>query len=107
MFTFYELLQKLGSTRNVKEPDFTKCWPHIEDLLANTLFKQKFQSASEKERELLVKIAKSQAREVSPKNFHSPNILFTRLEQKELLIHQDRGSYTLFHPLFKEYLAKQ
>ena len=91
----------------MKESDFAECWPHIEDLLAKTLFKQKFQSASEKERELLVKIAKSRASDVSPKNFHAPNILFTRLEQKELLMHQDRGKYTLFHPLFREYLAKQ
>jgi Cdc6-like AAA superfamily ATPase len=107
MFTFYELLQKLAATRRVKEADFSGCWPHIESLLGQTLFKQKFQSASEKERGLLVKIAKSHEVDVSPKSFRAPNILFTRLEQKELLIHQDRGRYTLFHPLFKEYLARQ
>jgi hypothetical protein len=107
MFTFYELLQKLEDARRVKEDDFSACWSHIESLLGQTLFKQKFQSASEKERELLVKIAKSHDEAVSPKSFHAPNVLFTRLEQKELLIHEDRGSYSLFHPLFKEYLARQ
>jgi hypothetical protein len=56
---------------------------------------------------LLLKIAKSKEVNVSQKNFQVPNVLFTRLEQKELLIHVDRGRYTLFHPLFKEYLANQ
>jgi len=107
MFAFYELLQKLGPIGRVKEADFSACWPHIENLLGQTLFKQKLQSASEKERELLVKIAKSHEVDVSPKSFRAPNVLFTRLEQKELLIHEDRGRYTLFHPLFKEYLARQ
>jgi hypothetical protein len=107
MFTFYELLQRLGDVRRVKVDDFLECWPHVEDLLGKTLFRQKFQSASEKERELLIKIAKSNEESVSPKSFHAPNVLFTRLEQKELLIHEDRGRYTLFHPLFKDYLTRQ
>lgn len=107
MFTFHELVEMLRPSRRIKEGDFKEVWPRVQALLGGTLFRQKFLSASEKERNLLVKIAKSKDIGVSPKSFQAPNVLFTRLEQKELLIHEDRGRYTLFHPLFREYLASQ
>jgi hypothetical protein len=107
MFTFHELVEMLRPAKHIKEADFKEGWPRVQALLGETLFRQKFLSASEKERDLLVKIARSRDVGVSPKNFQAPNILFTRLEQKELLIHEDRGRYVLFHPLFREYLANQ
>jgi len=47
---------------------------------------------------------------VAPVDFKENGIateLFSRLEKKELLIRQGRGKYSLFHPMFADYLRKQ
>ncbi|MGI0025432.1 MAG: hypothetical protein ACREA4_09865, partial [Nitrososphaera sp.] len=107
MYTMYEMLEILGSIDKVGLRTFTKCWPEIQDSLGKTIFRQKVQTASEKERELLVKIAKSGEEFISPSDVKEPTELFSRLEKKELLIRHERGRYSLFHPLFSEYLKKQ
>lgn len=107
MYTMYEMLEILGSVDKVGLRAFTKCWPEIQDSLGKTIFRQKVHTASEKERELLVKIARSGEEFVSPSDFKEPTELFSRLERKELLIRHERGRYNLFHPLFSEYLKKQ
>lgn len=52
MFTMYELLTILKDPRNIHMKSFEKTWPVIEKQLADTIFLQKFQSASDKEKEL-------------------------------------------------------
>ena len=107
MFVMYELLTKLRPVKGIGKNAFEKTWPHIEDSLGKTIFEQKVQSASEKERQLMTEIAKTSSKFVSPSEFKSANELFSRLERKELLLRHDRGKYYLFHPLFSEYLKRK
>ncbi len=107
MFTLYEMFEMLGSVHRVGLRAFIKCWPEIQESLGRTIFRQKVRTASEKERQLLVKIANSGEEFISPSDMKQPTELFSRLEKKELLIRHERGKYSLFHPLFSEYLKKQ
>jgi hypothetical protein len=110
MFTMHELLKMLGHVKTVDLEFFTLIWPRIEALLGRQIFAQKFQHASPTERKLLVEIAKKDSKLVSPgafSQFKGAPRLFSRLEDEELLIRSDRGRYSLFHPLFAEYLKNQ
>ena len=107
MYVMYEMLEIIGSVDRIGLRTFTKCWPVIQESLGKTIFKQKVQTASEKERKLLIKIAKFGEEFISPSDIKEPTELFSRLEKKELLIRHERGKYSLFHPLFSEYLKKQ
>ena len=58
----------------------------------------------------MIKIAKRGDAQVSPSDFRGIGgiaELFSRLEKKELLIRRSRGNYSLFHPMFAEYLRRQ
>ncbi len=82
----------------------------IGDILADTIFADKMRSATERERELLIEIAKTEDSLVSPSDFprfSGASVLLSRLERKEFLVRYGRGKYSLFHPLFSEYLKKQ
>jgi len=106
----HELLKMLGHVKTVDLEFFTLSWPRIEALLGRQIFAQKFQHASPTERKLLVEIAKKDSKLVSPgafSQFKGAPRLFSRLEDEELLIRSDRGRYSLFHPLFAEYLKNQ
>lgn len=107
MYTMYEMFQMLGSVNRVEPRAFAKCWPDIQESLGRTIFRQKFQSASGSERDLLIKIANSGEELISPVDMKQPTELFSRLEKKELLIRHERGKYGLFHPMFCEFLKKQ
>lgn len=107
MYVMYEMLEIVDSADGIDIGTFAKCWPEIQKSLGKTIFRQKIQTASEKERELLVKIAKFGDEFISPSDIKEPTELFSRLEKKELLIRHERGKYSLFHPLFSEYLKKQ
>lgn len=107
MYSMYELLEIVGSVDKVELRTFSKCWPTIQESLGKTIFNQRLKMASEKERDLLIKIAKLDEDFVSPSDVKAPNELFSRLEKKELLTRHERGKYSLFHPLFTEYLKKQ
>jgi predicted transcriptional regulator of viral defense system len=102
----YEMFTMLGSVDRVRPRDFEKCWPGIQESLGSTIFGQKVRTASEKERQLLVKMANSGEEFASPSDMKQPSELFSRLEKKELLIRHQRGRYRVFHPLFSEYLRK-
>ncbi len=110
IFSMYELLQVIGNADRVTESKFSGVWPTIEETLGNSIFLEKYRSASEKERELLTEIGESGSDTFSPGDFKrvkGANELFSRLEQKELLLRKSRGNYALFHPLFQEYLRKR
>ena len=110
MFAMFELLIRAGDIQTVGLKDLDNVWPSIEESLGETIFSQKYQTASEKERELMTAIAETEKEFVSPvdfKNFGSVAELFSRLEKKELLLRQGRGKYSLFHPMFAEFLRHQ
>lgn len=110
MFTMFELIMKLKEMRRIDFVSFQKAWGSIENDISETILLQKFLGASEKERELLLRIGESGTNEFSPADFKSVrgiNELCSRLEDKEFLIKIGRGKYTLFHPLFARYLKKK
>ena len=65
--------------------------------------------ASEKEREILLKIAKTTQQSFTPSNIKIQNVrkYLKILTEKELLLQLDRGKYSLYHPLFREYLKSK
>lgn len=110
MFTMFELLMKLKESKRIDSASFQKVWGSIETDIGETMFLQKFLGASEKERELLLKIGANESDEFSPADFRSVrgvNELCSRLEDKEFLVKLGRGKYTLFHPLFAKYLKRK
>jgi len=110
MFAMFELLTRAGVVQKITAQDLEKAWPAIEESLGETIFSQKFQTASEKERELMIAIAETGKEFVAPvdfKKFGSAAELFSRLEKKELLLRQGRGKYRPFHPMFVEFLKHQ
>jgi len=110
MFAMFELLMRAGEVQTIGLKDLDAAWSAIEESLGETIFSQKYQTASERERELMTAIAETKKEFVSPvdfKNFGSAAELFSRLERKELLLRQGRGKYSLFHPMFAEFLRHQ
>jgi hypothetical protein len=110
MFSMFELLMYANKTNSIGLTELQKIWPTIEASLGESIFSQKFQMASEKERQLMIAIAELGKPFVSPvdfKKFGSTAELFSRLEKKELLLRQGRGKYCLFHPMFAEFLKRQ
>ena len=110
MFAMFELLMRSGKSQTIGIKDLDIAWPAIEESLGETIFSQKYQTASERERDLMTEIAETGKEFVSPvdfKNFHSASELFSRLERKELLLRHGRGKYSLFHPMFAEFLRHQ
>jgi len=58
----------------------------------------------------MIAIAETKREFVSPvefKKFGNIAELFSMLEKKELLLKQGRGKYSLFHPMFAEFLRNQ
>ena len=110
MFAMFELLMQVGEAQNVGLKDLKNSWPAIQKSLSDTIFSQKYQTASEKEKQLMIAIAETGKEFVSPvdfSNFSSAAELFSRLEKKELLLRHARGKYNLFHPMFAEFLRDQ
>ena len=108
MFSMFELLMHTDK-KTIKLTDLQNVWPAIEKALGDAIFSQKYQTASEKERQLMIAIAETGNTFVSPTDFKSfaASELFSRLEKKELLLRQGRGKYKLFHPMFAEFLRQQ
>jgi hypothetical protein len=111
MFSMFELLMHNGKSQTIGVKELQNAWSSIETSLSETIFSQKFQIASEKERQLMIAIAETRSESVSPSEFKKfgggvPE-LFSRLEAKELLLRQGRGKYCLFHPMFAEFLRNQ
>lgn len=110
MFAMFELLMRTNRVQKIGLDHLNAAWPAIEEAFGETIFSQKYQTASEKERQLMTAIAETGKDSVSPsdfKNFGSASELFSRLERKELLLRQGRGKYSLFHPMFAEFLRRQ
>jgi predicted transcriptional regulator of viral defense system len=109
MFITYELVNLLGSKRKVSQREFDKYWPQIVSVLERNVFVNRLGEVSEKEKQVLIRIASIEKAQVSPsmiKEMKGITEFFSRLERKGLLLKKERGQYELFHPLFKEYLRK-
>lgn len=110
MYVMFELLSRLEGVRNVNLKSLEQHWPMVRASLFQTVFEQKFRNSSPKEREIMIEIAKLRSDVVSASDFprfKGAGMLFSRLEDSELLVRKDRGQYSLFHPLFAEYLKDQ
>jgi hypothetical protein len=110
MFAMFELLTLTRGCTEIGIETFERNWPKIEDSFGSSIFSQKFQTASDRERELMIEIAETEKDFVSPsdvKGLRGATELFSRLEKKELLLRHGRGKYRLFHPMFAEFLRKQ
>jgi hypothetical protein len=84
-------------------------WPKIVTLLEKNVFVNRLGEVSDREKEVLLRIAEMKKEQVSPsdiKGIGGVTIFFSRLERKGFLLKKERGLYELFHPLFKEYLRR-
>ena len=75
--------------------------------LAAARFIEDLTIASEKEKEVLFKMAKLEE-EADIKEIEAPNVSvhLKRLVEKNLVVRIDRGRYKFYHPLFREFLEK-
>lgn len=85
---------------------FAAFCPDIMEYFAGVKFNADFEKATETEREVLLKIATLGEPEFSPKEIggRSKTTYVERLVAKGLITKIDRGKYTLYTPLFAEYL---
>lgn len=75
----------------------------IFEHLSATRFIKDFAIASDMEKEVLSKLSSKEGVIPRIKNVRT---LLKRLEDKKLIIRTGRGKYSLYHPLFKEYLRQ-
>jgi Cdc6-like AAA superfamily ATPase len=109
MFITYELINRIKYSEQITEKDFNDSWLAIVELLERNVFVNRLSELSEKEKEVLLQIAKLSNSHFAPsdvKNMNGAAQFFLRIERKGLLVKKDRGRYEFFHPLFKEYLQK-
>ena len=85
------------------ESHWDKIWLHIE----KEKFFGDYSSASDTERKLLAEIAGLYEMEFAPSDLMwkgGKYSMLARLEEKELLIKRGRGKFSIYHPMFKEFL---
>jgi hypothetical protein len=107
MFTMYELLTLLKNENRIQVGLFEKTWPRVEQILGRNIFLYKFESATAKERDILMEMGRLEGNEFAPSDFRTikgAGELLSRLDQKEFVVKLGRGKYALFHPLFLSYL---
>ena len=93
---------------NLDSEEFSKSYPDLIDHFARVKFDNDLSKATDSEKEILFKMAKTQKTEITLKNIGSPSAKFLeRLVKKDLVIKIARGKYCLYNPLFKAYLKKK
>lgn len=103
-----DLLNKKQNGRlSLKE--FTGFYPDLTEHFARIKFNGDYARATDAEKEVLMKMAKSAKTEVSPSEIggRAKSKLLERLTDKELVVKMGRGRYRLYNPLFKGYLRKK
>src|SRR5690606_31621474 len=85
---------------------FTALCPDIREYFAEAKFNADFEKATETEREILLTIARLKEPGFTPKEIggRSKTTYVEPLIAKALITKVDRGRYTLYTPLFAEYL---
>lgn len=86
--------------------EFEQIKPILIEHLARTKFEDDYNKATDTEKQILLNCAQLKNKIFSPSEIESKSKskLFERLTDKELLVKLERGKYSLYHPLFKEYL---
>jgi hypothetical protein len=86
--------------------EFEQIKPGLIEHLARTKFDDDYNKATDAEKQVLLDCAQLKSKIFSPSEIESKSKskLFERLANKELLVKLERGKYSLYHPLFKEYL---
>jgi hypothetical protein len=104
-FIMHDLIDAIQKGSITKEY-FQELWIEIFKHIVKEKFERDFSLASEKERQLLLDIAKSSSLIITPRDLPTDYqfVIFDRLCQKNLLTRVERGRYKLYHPLFREYL---
>ena len=82
---------------------FNSVYDKIFEHLSASRFIKDYAIASDKEKEILLKLNKEEGVIPEVKNVR---ILLKRLVSKKLVVKTGRGKYKLYHPLFKEYLRR-
>lgn len=86
--------------------DFEQIKPRLIEHLGRTKFEDDYNKATDAEKQILLNCAQLKNKIFSPLEIKSKSLskLLERLANKELLVKLERGKYSLYHPLFKEYL---
>lgn len=109
-FIMHDLYRYKKGKGLITKKFFDEYYRKILDHLSKDKFDYDFLAkASEKEREILLQIAKIKASAFNPSEVKIKGIraYVGLLTEKELLIKLERGRYTLYHPLFREYLLSK
>ena len=94
---------------NISLKIFNKSYPTIAGYLSREKFNDDITQASETELKVLRKMAAINTETVAPSRLAIKSVrrcLKVLTEKKGLVVKTKRGEYSLYHPLFKEYLRK-
>jgi len=92
----------------VKLSDFKSVYQKIESLIGREKFDIDLSIASNREKEILLAAAELPQQIFSPSDLKikDAHTKLSALCAKKLFVKADRGEYSIYHPLFKEYLRK-
>lgn len=104
-FAMRELIDTaaLQNTTVLDDRVVTQAWSTVAERLGEEKFAAEWNQATEAERDVLQSIARA---EPISRAKRSGATLATRLVAKGLVLKQSRGQYTLYHPLFQEYVLR-
>ena len=97
---------RVHKTGSLTLEKFEEIKPALIGHLAKSKFQDDYNKATDAEKLILLRCAKLEKKIFSPSDIKgkSQTKLFERLAKKDLLVKLERGRYSLFHPLFTEYL---
>lgn len=105
------IMRELVSTGiiRVKILEFKNIYQKIENIMGREKFDIDLSIASDKEKEILLAAAELMQQTFSPSDLKikDARTKLPGLCAKKLLLKTDRGEYSIYHPLFKEYLRKK
>jgi hypothetical protein len=103
--TMRDLLDRFHEGRLTIE-EFNRICPELIGHLARIKFDSDFDRASDAEKMLLLQMSDMGHDEISPSELNGSGTtrLLDRLVKKDIVVKISRGKYTLYNPLFKEYL---
>lgn len=89
--------------------EFVGLYPDLVERFARMKFNDDYARATDAEKKVLDKIAASNKPEVSPNGIGGTATakLLERLVSKDLVLKISRGKYSIYNPLFKEYLRRK
>ncbi|MDO9536997.1 MAG: AAA family ATPase [Thermoplasmata archaeon] len=106
------IFKELNGKGKVSKKRLEKLMPLLIEELGKDVFEAMLERASFEERKILFAIAKSENEILSFSeirtlaNMSKRGTHLSRLIEKELVTRNSRGRYSLFHPLFREYLNR-